>query len=74
MSSQAAISKLPSPLKELVLSAVQDDVQAFGTTEKDKAEVMEWIEKVAAGDVGKPETLQVYDFCMKLCMPAHCVP
>jgi aminoacyl tRNA synthase complex-interacting multifunctional protein 1 len=62
MTSQAAISKLPSPLKELVLSAVKaDDGQAFGTSEKEKAEVADWIEKVAAGDVAKAETLKVKD-------------
>jgi aminoacyl tRNA synthase complex-interacting multifunctional protein 1 len=55
----SAIAQLSSPLKELVVGATQDGSADFGKNEKDKAEVSEWIEKVAAGKVGKPEGLKV---------------
>jgi aminoacyl tRNA synthase complex-interacting multifunctional protein 1 len=58
MSSSGAISKLPSPLRELVLASVQEDAKAVGSSEKDKAEVEAWIEKVAAGEV-TAESLKV---------------
>ncbi|KAI0712196.1 hypothetical protein C8Q76DRAFT_733767 [Earliella scabrosa] len=58
MSVQAALAKLPSPLKDLVTSAVQDGSEDFGKSEKDKAEVAEWIGKVAQGDVAKPENFK----------------
>ena len=56
MSAAAAIAKLHSPLKELVAGVADAH---HGKSEKDKAEVTEWIENVAAGQVGKPETLKV---------------
>ena len=55
----SAVGKLNSPLKELVAGATQDGSADFGKNEKDKAEVSEWIEKVAAGEVSKPEGLKV---------------
>ena len=61
MSSAAVVSKLQSPLRDLVLGATQDGSQDFGKSEKDKAEVAGWIEKVAQGDVVKPEALKVLD-------------
>ena len=59
MSVQAALAKLPSPLKDLVTGAAQDGSEDFGKSEKDKAEVAEWIDKVAQGDVAKPENFKV---------------
>ena len=59
MSAQAAIARLESPLRDLVTGAAQDGAQDFGKTEKDKAEVVEWIEKVAQGDIVKPEASKV---------------
>ena len=56
MSAATSIAKLHSPLKELV-SGVAD--AHHGKSEKDKAEVSEWIEKVAAGEAVKPGGLQV---------------
>ena len=50
------IAKLHSPLKELVSTVADAD---YGKSEKDKAEVTEWIEKVAVGEVIKPEGLKV---------------
>lgn len=55
----SAISKLHSPLKELVAGATQDGSNDFGQNEKDKAEVSGWIEKIADGAVAKPDNLKV---------------
>lgn len=51
-----AIAKLHSPLKDLVGNVADAH---HGKTEKDKAEVTEWIEKVAAGEAVKPDVLSV---------------
>ncbi|KDQ62433.1 hypothetical protein JAAARDRAFT_30344 [Jaapia argillacea MUCL 33604] len=59
--STTVLSKLQSPLRDLVLGATQDGSQEFGKSEKDKAEVAEWIDKVAQGDVVKPESLKDLD-------------
>ena len=59
MSVQASLANLPSPLKDLVTGAAQDGSEDFGKSEKDKAEVAEWIDKVAQGDVAKPENFKV---------------
>lgn len=55
MSYEASLSKLPSPLKDLVANAQVDS----GRTETDKQEVVNWIDKVAAGDIVQPESLSV---------------
>jgi aminoacyl tRNA synthase complex-interacting multifunctional protein 1 len=55
MSAHAAIARLPSPLKELVLASVQPDA---APSEKDAAEVDAWIGRVADGAI-KPEALAV---------------
>lgn len=57
--SMSAVSKLHSSLKELVTSATEDGSSDFGKNEKDKAEVNEWIEKIAVGEVAKPDNLKV---------------
>ena len=49
------IAKLPSPLKNLVAASVTDSSVSSET----KPEVNEWIEKVASGQLGKVESLQV---------------
>lgn len=59
MASQASIQKLTSPLKELVLGALTTGAEDFGESEKEKAEVGEWIEKVVQGEIGKPGGLKV---------------
>lgn len=51
MSYESSISKLPSPLKDLVVTSQAD----VGKTEADKAEVAQWIEKVAEGEVALPD-------------------
>lgn len=57
MSYEASLAKLASPLKELVSNAQSDT----GTSDADKAEVISWIDKVAAGDVAKAENFQDLD-------------
>ena len=59
MSVQAALAKLAPPLRDLVAAAAQDGSEDFGKSEKDKAEVAQWIDKVAQGDVAKAENLKV---------------
>ncbi|KAI0335930.1 nucleic acid-binding protein [Cubamyces sp. BRFM 1775] len=58
MSASAALAKLPSPLRDLVAAAAQDGSEDFGRSEKDKAEVAEWIDKVAQGEVAKPDNFK----------------
>ena len=55
MSAVAAIAKLHSPLRELVAGVADAH---HGKSEKDKAEVTEWIENVAAGQAVKPDSLK----------------
>jgi hypothetical protein len=62
MSFQAALSKLPSPLKDLVIGTNQDSGHHFGKSEKDQAEVVQWVEKAASGDILKPSGLKVRSF------------
>ena len=59
MASQQALQKLQSPLKELVLGALPNGATDLGSSEKDKAEVEGWIEKIAQGDINKPDGLKV---------------
>ncbi len=59
MSIQAALAKLAPPLRDLVSAAAPDGSESFGKSEKDKAEVAQWIDKVAQGDVAKAENLKV---------------
>ena len=59
MSVQAALAKLTPPLRDLVAAAAQDGSEDFGRSEKDKAEVSQWLEKVVQGDVAKPENFKV---------------
>jgi hypothetical protein len=61
--SSDAISKLPSPLKDLVVASVADS----SVSSESKLEVNEWIEKVASGQVGQPESLKVRFRCRLGC-------
>lgn len=58
MASSASLDILPSPLKDLVLGACTQ-TDAYGSNEKDKAEVTEWIQKVAKGDIAQPSSSKV---------------
>ncbi|KAI0051153.1 nucleic acid-binding protein [Auriscalpium vulgare] len=57
MSTQAVTAKLSPPLRVLVSGFVLDS----GNSEKDTAEVADWIDKVANGDFDKPEGLKALD-------------
>ncbi|THV05314.1 nucleic acid-binding protein [Dendrothele bispora CBS 962.96] len=58
MSFQNSVSKLGSPVKELVQSVAQTENSLTGKTEKDQAEVVQWIDKVAQGDLVKAENIK----------------
>jgi len=55
MSYESSVSRLSSPLKDLVVNSQVD----VGKTDADQAEVALWIEKVADGEVVKPAALPV---------------
>ena len=59
MSFQAAIARLNQPLNDLVQSTLRDVVHASGKSDKDQAEVVQWIDMVAQGDIVKPGSLTV---------------
>ncbi|KLO11471.1 nucleic acid-binding protein [Schizopora paradoxa] len=48
MSANSLTSTLPSPLRDLVATACPND-EDFGSNEKDKAEVVNWIQQAASG-------------------------
>lgn len=56
MASTAALTKLTAPLRDLVANAAPSD---FGKSEKDTAEVTQWIDKIAEDSVAKPKNLKV---------------
>lgn len=58
MTSQSAVAQLPQSFRDLVLAASQG-AENFGKSEKDKAEVSEWIAKVADGRIAYPKDAQV---------------
>lgn len=60
MASNAALSILPSPLRDLVAAATPRD-EDFGANEKDKAEVSDWISKVAKGEIAQPSSVKELD-------------
>ncbi|TFK40645.1 hypothetical protein BDQ12DRAFT_601097 [Crucibulum laeve] len=51
MSFQSAVSKLNSPVKDLVLAVTRDGTELIGEFDKDQAEVASWIEKTSQGDL-----------------------
>lgn len=60
MATNAALSALPSPLRDLVAAASPRD-EDFGVNEKDRSAVSEWILKVAQGDIVKPSAVKDLD-------------
>ena len=60
MPTQATVQQLPSPLRDLVLAACSGDEGSYGSTDGEKKEVSDWLEKVAKGDVAKPEAVKVW--------------
>jgi len=63
MSFQDSVSKLSSPVKELVQAVAQPETSLVGKTEKDQAEIAQWIDKVAQGDLVKAENIKVCNLC-----------
>ncbi|KZT73811.1 nucleic acid-binding protein [Daedalea quercina L-15889] len=61
MASTAALAKLPVALRDLVTNATVDGSSDFGKSEKDKAEVTEWIDKIAVGEIVRPQNLKDLD-------------
>jgi aminoacyl tRNA synthase complex-interacting multifunctional protein 1 len=59
MSSADAVSSLSSPLRELLVGSTQQDQQQLGVSEKDRADIAQWVEKAAQADLVKPDALQV---------------
>ncbi|KAH8114522.1 hypothetical protein DFH11DRAFT_1767401 [Phellopilus nigrolimitatus] len=60
MASNVSVSQLPSQLRDLVLAAAPRD-EDFGASDKDRAEVSDWISKVANGDIVQPSTAKDLD-------------
>lgn len=63
MSFNVSVAKLSPLIKELVISVTENGVRHVGQSEKDQAEVTEWIEKAAQPDVLAEASLQVYTMC-----------
>lgn len=59
MSSTNPFSPLSSPLRELVVGSAQQDQQQLGASEKDQADIAQWVEKAAQVHFVKPDALQV---------------
>ncbi|THH27988.1 hypothetical protein EUX98_g6201 [Antrodiella citrinella] len=47
-----------NPLRSLVTSSAEAGSPAYGQSEKDQVEVADWIDKISAGEVVKPENLK----------------
>lgn len=58
MSAKDTVSQLPSPLRDLVLTAGAGEAH-YGASDKDKTEVSDWLAKVVKGDIAKPQAAQV---------------
>jgi hypothetical protein len=50
MSSNDVFSKLSSPLRDLLTGSTQQDQQQLGVSEKDQAEIAQWVEKAGQPD------------------------
>ena len=59
MSSTNLFFSLSSPLRELLVGSTQQDQQQLGVSEKDRADIAQWVEKAAQADFVKPDALQV---------------
>ena len=47
MSSNDVFSKLSSPIRDLLTRSTQKDQQQLGVSEKDQAEIAQWVEKAS---------------------------
>ncbi|KAI0004514.1 nucleic acid-binding protein [Russula compacta] len=61
MSSTDVFSKVLSPIRELLVGSVQQDQQQLGVSEKDQADIAQWIEKAVQKDFAKPDALPSLD-------------
>ena len=59
MSSNDIFSKLTSPLRDLLTGSTQLDQQQLGVSEKDQAEIAQWVEKAAQPDFVKSDAFLV---------------
>jgi aminoacyl tRNA synthase complex-interacting multifunctional protein 1 len=59
MTSNDVFSKLSSPLHDLLTGSVQQDQQQLGVSEKDRAEIAQWVEKAAQPDIVKSDAFLV---------------
>lgn len=53
MSAKSLTGSLPPSLRDLVVTACPND-EDFGSSDKDKAEVVNWIQQAASGSSAKP--------------------
>ncbi|KAF9464176.1 nucleic acid-binding protein [Collybia nuda] len=58
MSFSDVVAKLSPPVKELVILVTENGVRHVGQSEKDQAEVTEWIEKATSSDLDTEASLQ----------------
>ncbi|KAJ4482146.1 hypothetical protein J3R30DRAFT_3852636 [Lentinula aciculospora] len=58
MSFENSVSKLNTVVKDLVASTATNDSSLTGKSEKDQAEIVQWIEKVGQGDLVKLDNLK----------------
>jgi len=59
MPSSDGFSKLSPPLRDLLTGSVQQDQQQLGVSEKDQAEIAQWIEKAGQPDFVKSDAFLV---------------
>jgi hypothetical protein len=64
MSFQVVVSKLSSPVKELVVAVTENGTQLIGESAKDQVEVNEWIEKAGQPDISSDANMQVSEIHM----------
>jgi aminoacyl tRNA synthase complex-interacting multifunctional protein 1 len=67
MSSEDLLSKLQPQLRELLVASVKQDQQQLGISEKDKADIAQWIEKAAQPDFARSDALPVCRGMQGLC-------
>ena len=59
MSSNDIFSKLSSPLRDLLTGSTQQDQQQLGVSDKDQAEIAQWVEKASQPDFVKSDAFPV---------------
>jgi hypothetical protein len=59
MAAPSALTALPENVKALVFDASKvDGGSTYGVSEKDKADIAVWLEKITQGDIVKPQSFQ----------------